>query len=199
MDLSLKAINGKLNNHVLTSFIFSTVNQNIRSSLQVSEYRVDVKEKVVEVNLVAVTPSFKELAEQTEKFFEMKEKGDIQSFSVSNLSFEAETKRAKFSVNIIFDKSLGQASPTSTTASVAGVFLADNQIIIEATPAGNNDLKFIGEGMFIGWQGVQMNRKYVPQAPNASNPTEFFRYRPDLLLNVPASMMTPLAVWQETN
>jgi hypothetical protein len=101
--------------------------------------------------------------------------------------------------NIIFDKSLGQASPTSTTASVAGVFLADNQIIIEATPAGNNDLKFIGEGMFIGWQGVQMNRKYVPQAPNASNPTEFFRYRPDLLLNVPASMMTPLAVWQETN
>jgi uncharacterized OB-fold protein len=75
---------------------------------------VEVKEKDVDVNIVMTAPSFKELAEQTEKLFYMKEKGEIRSFSVSNLSFESETRRARFSVNIIFDKTKTVANLNNT-------------------------------------------------------------------------------------
>jgi hypothetical protein len=101
--------------------------------------------------------------------------------------------------NIIFDKGLGQSSPTSTTASVAGLFVADGQIVVEANASSVNDLKFVGEGTFVGWQGFDLRRKYVPQAANATAPNEYFRYRPDFMLNAPASILSPLAIWQETN
>jgi hypothetical protein len=114
MDSSLKSMEGKLSKHVLVSNVIYTVNQNIRNTLQVSEYRVEVKEKDVDVNIVMTAPSFKELAEQTEKLFYMKEKGEIRSFSVSNLSFESETRRARFSVNIIFDKTKTVANLNNT-------------------------------------------------------------------------------------
>jgi hypothetical protein len=115
MDTSLRAINGRLNKHVLNSQILVLVNQNIRTSLQVTEYRLDVKEKDVEVNLTAVSPSFKELAEQSEKFFALKDSGVIKSFSVSSLSFESETKRIRFSMRLLFDKSKVTAASINKT------------------------------------------------------------------------------------
>lgn len=118
MDKTLQAINGRLNKHVLNAKILDLVNANIRKTLQVSEYRLDVKEKDVEVNITAISPSFRELAEQTEKLFELKEAKIIKSFSVTNLSFEAETKRLKFSLRLVFDKSNVTAAKLNAQTSV---------------------------------------------------------------------------------
>lgn len=116
MDTSLKAINGRLSKHALNSRIMRVVNSSIRNTLQVSEYRIDTKEKNVEVNLTAVAPSFKELAEQTEKFYDLKSQGIIQSFAVSSLNFENETRRMKFSVRLIFDKNKVTAASVNAQA-----------------------------------------------------------------------------------
>ena len=119
MDVTLKTINGKLATHVLNYEILNLVNQNIRNSLQITEYRLDTKDKEVEVNLTAIAPSFKELAEQTEKFFVLKDDGQIKSFSVSNLTFESDTKRLKFNIRIIFDKSKVSAGAIAAASDAA--------------------------------------------------------------------------------
>jgi hypothetical protein len=104
MDNTLNAVNSKLSKHVVSSDLISLVNRNIRTSIQVSEYRLEVKEKEVEMNLTMISPSFKELAEQSEKFLELKNSGMIKSFNVANLSFEQETRKVRFSMRIVFDK-----------------------------------------------------------------------------------------------
>jgi len=104
IDQRLKAINTKLDRHVLNSEILRFINANIRSNVQVTEYRLDAKDKEVEVTVVAVAPSFKEFAEQTEKLFTLKSNGQIKSFSVSNMSFEADTRRLRFNTRIVFDR-----------------------------------------------------------------------------------------------
>lgn len=104
MDKTLKSINEKLGRHVLSSQVLLLVNKNIRTSLQVSEYKVDVKDKEVLVTLTSVAPTFREFAEQTEKFFAMKTEGRIKSFSVSNMSFESDTRRLRFTTQIVFDR-----------------------------------------------------------------------------------------------
>lgn len=114
MDITLNTINGKLSNHVLTAQIFSFINQNIRSNLEITDYSLEVKDKTVNVSLVAIAPTFKELAEQTEKLFLLRESGYLQSFSVSNLSFESQTRRLHFTIMISFDKSKVSASALNT-------------------------------------------------------------------------------------
>ena len=100
--------------------------------------------------------------------------------------------------NITFDKSLGWSDPNQTQAIVSGVYIADGQIIVEGGNGGG-DLKFVGEGNFIGWGGVQLNRQYANLATNNTHPMEVFRLRPDFLFNVPDGMTKPFQLWQETN
>lgn len=116
MDKKLKTINQKLSRHTLNSQIFIFVNNNIRNTLQITEYRLDVKDKEVEVTLAAIAPSFKEFAEQTEKLFQLKESGSIKSFRISNLSFEADTRRLRFTTSLVFDRALVSAiTPVGTS------------------------------------------------------------------------------------
>jgi hypothetical protein len=86
----------------------------------------------------------------------------------------------------------------SLTPTVAGVFIANGQLNVQGGAAGG-DLPFVGEGTFVGWQGVVLGRQYTPLSNNDTNPTEFFRFRPDFVINVPARMTRPLYTWQETN
>ena len=104
LDKTLKSINGKLSTHILNTQVLDFVNQNIRNVLQVAEYKIDTTDKGVEVGLTVIAPSFKELAEQTEKLYQLKLDKEIVSFTVSNLSFESETRRLRFGINIVFDK-----------------------------------------------------------------------------------------------
>jgi hypothetical protein len=92
----------------------------------------------------------------------------------------------------------GGSSVASLTPTVAGVFIANGQLNVQGGAAGG-DLPFVGEGTFVGWQGVVLGRQYTPLSNNDTNPTEFFRFRPDFVINVPARMTRPLYTWQETN
>ena len=90
------------------------------------------------------------------------------------------------------------ASLSSLSPVVSGVFIANNQLIVQGGLAGG-DLPFLGEGTFVGWQGVVLSRQYNVKTLNDTNPTDFFRFRPDFVINVPARMTRPLYQWQETN
>lgn len=104
--------------------------------------------------------------------------------------------------DIWIDAEVGNASAASTDGVVEGMYLADGVIIVEGrAPGGGSDLKFVGEGSFIGWSGIQLERDFsdggVGGADNNLYPTELFVYRPDLLLNAPVQMRRPQYVWRE--
>jgi hypothetical protein len=92
---------------------------------------------------------------------------------------------------------VGQASPTSTTPVVEGVYIAQQQLVIASNQSG--DLKFVGAGSFTAWGGVQLARQFSPASANNTAPTELFIYRPDFILTIPPRMTNPYTLWQETN
>lgn len=104
MDSALKIVNEKLGGHILTSEVMNYVNANLRKSLQVTDYNVEVRPDNVEVVFTAISPSMKEIAEQTERFFALKSENIVKSFSIANTSFEGETKKVKFTMKISFDR-----------------------------------------------------------------------------------------------
>ena len=61
--------------------------------------------------------------------------------------------------DIVFDSRLGHADPPSR-AVVEGVFVADGSIRLEAEAAAGRDGKFVGEGTFVGWSGIDLERDY---------------------------------------
>lgn len=105
VDQRLKLINSRLGNHILTAAVFDTINQHIRTTTQVSEYKVAVTESELNVSLSAIAPTFKDMAEQTERLFVMKDQNLIKSFTITNLAYEQDTRRVRFTVKLILDKS----------------------------------------------------------------------------------------------
>lgn len=103
--------------------------------------------------------------------------------------------------NIIIDETVGNTDPANTTANIEGVFVADGRIIVQSDGDGSTqDKRFIGEGTFVGWNGVTLERSFAPNdAANQTTPAETFRYRPDLIVNTPDTMKTPRQLWQEAN
>ena len=91
--------------------------------------------------------------------------------------------------DIVFGDPFGGAAPN-----IEGVYVADQEITIEAFAAGNDpDHKFIGAGTFVGWLGVNLPRDFhvsgtIYRAYNNKNPTSVFIYRPDLVDNFPDEM-----------
>jgi hypothetical protein len=106
--------------------------------------------------------------------------------------------------NIIINESLGNATLTDTTSNVEGVFIADGTLTVESrgTAAGGDD-RFVAEGSYIGWSGVNLDRDFSDGATrsteNTNKPIELFIYRPDFLVNMPDIMLVPIRIWQETN
>jgi hypothetical protein len=88
-----------------------------------------------------------------------------------------------------------------------GMFVADKKIVIADstvdTTAGTEvaGRQFKGEGSFIGWGGVSLNRslKSTSGDPLADNkhPGELFTYRADFLLNAPNILKRPQITWKE--
>ncbi len=54
------------------------------------------------------------------------------------------------------------------------------------------DVQFVGQGSFVGWSGINLNRD-MAAAANNTDPSEKFIYRPDMLLNAP----TPIRVYSK--
>jgi hypothetical protein len=73
---------------------------------------------------------------------------------------------------------------------VQGIYIADGDIDV-----GTGSLAFEGQGMFIGWNSVIMQRDLG--ALNATTPAEFFIYRPDLLINAPDEFRQSTYEWRE--
>lgn len=114
LDQSLKVVNQKLSRHPLLFNVLGFVNKNIRNNMQVTDYRVNLKDKEIEVTLLNISPSFKELAEQTEKMFELRSAGEIKSFFVSQLGLETDGRKVRFNLNIIFDRARVSANSKAT-------------------------------------------------------------------------------------
>jgi hypothetical protein len=138
LDESVKAINSRLDKHILVSNVLSFVNRNIRNNMQVSDYRVSTNGKDVEVVLVNISPSFKELAEQTEKMFELRNQGEIKSFSVSQLSLENDGRKVRFNLNILFDKTKMSATFNKPIVNNSGASEPVNNFNTPANPGGAN-------------------------------------------------------------
>ncbi len=112
--------------------------------------------------------------------------------------------------NIIIEDTVGNAivptdpSLDDVTPNVEGIYIADGQITIESQGDGTRDLRFIGAGTFVGWNGFVLPRNFDDGTPSGTDenklrPTELFMYRPDMVQHTPQSFKRPHYVWQETN
>jgi hypothetical protein len=95
----------RLSDHILPTFIFSFLNKNMRNTVQVTEYKVENKESGVDVSFQCIAPTFKDMAEQTEKMTELKKSSQIKNFSLSNLFIETDTGKIRFTIKVEFDRS----------------------------------------------------------------------------------------------
>jgi hypothetical protein len=112
--------------------------------------------------------------------------------------------------DIIFDQSVGNdisyPSGGSMLTNIEGVFIADNLLTVADDGLDDTrDLNFVGEGTYVGWSGVDLQRTYdnttdpLDRATNNEYPTELFIFRPDFNKNTPKIMLKPNLVWQEVN
>ena len=99
------------------------------------------------------------------------------------------------SQDITINPNLGQADHTSTDAVVEGIYIADGALNINSANSGK-DAKFIGEGTFVGWSGVNLGRDFRG-IENNQYPPQLFTYRPDLFLNAPDGFKLTKVYWQE--
>jgi len=70
-----------------------------------------------------------------------------------------------------------------------------NSLNIESTGDTTTELQFRGEGSFVGWNGVSLNRDRGTS--NSTEPSEEFVFRSDLMINAPIALKFSRYVWQE--
>lgn len=105
IDQVLKSLKGRIDKHVLATQVFTFINRNMRSSLQLTEYKIDSdQDGGIAIYFSCVAPEFKDLAQQTEKMVELQKSKFIKSFMISNLSYEQDTSKVRFTIKVSFDK-----------------------------------------------------------------------------------------------
>jgi hypothetical protein len=87
--------------------------------------------------------------------------------------------------------SSGNITVADSVTNVEGVFIADGVI---SSGSGLNQL--IGEGIFVGWTGIELGRD-LDTDNNRLNPAEIFIYRPDLQLNAYNYLLWLDLAWKE--
>jgi len=95
--------------------------------------------------------------------------------------------------DIIIEPEVG-VTESETEGVVEGVYVANGSLNVES--AGGNDLRFVGEGSFVGWGGVFLKRDFGDNRNN-TGPVEIVKFRPDLVINAPEEMMRSKVLWQE--
>ncbi len=88
----------------------------------------------------------------------------------------------------------GSITFASNVGQVEGWWVGDS-LNIESTGDEGTEVVFRGEGSFVGWNGVSLNRDRG--GLNATQPAEEFVFRPDLMINVPDALKFSRYVWQE--
>ena len=102
--------------------------------------------------------------------------------------------------DIYFDQSLGSNDPVTVNPSVTGIFIADGTLNTRLNPRLVSDLtpdkKFVGNGVFVGWSGINLWRNFK-STNNNTNPVELFNYSPNLIQNAPNQFKRSRYTWQE--
>jgi hypothetical protein len=76
-----------------------------------------------------------------------------------------------------------------------GVFIADQNLEVLSSGDENTEIRFIGEGSFVGLTGINLLR--TRGVTNNSESTEFFIFRPDFTINAPFGLRLPQYTWRE--
>jgi hypothetical protein len=95
--------------------------------------------------------------------------------------------------NIIFGPSVTDAQ---------GIYLADGRVTVQDAAASLSNLgrQFNGNGIFVGWDGIELNRTLNTVSTdlyNNLNPAVRFTYRPDFIINAPDSFKYATVSWRE--
>jgi hypothetical protein len=90
--------------------------------------------------------------------------------------------------------SSGTITLASNVAEVHGWWVAD-RIVVESTGDEATDIQFKGEGSFVGWDAIELNRDRG--VTNNTEPSEVFEYRPDLMINAPDALKFSRYTWLE--
>lgn len=134
--------------------------------------------------------------------------GNLTISDLSNINQLTDVAEGGFlafivSGDILIEESVGNENLTSTTANLEGIFVADGAITIESRGPVNGDERFVGEGSFISWTQVNLDRNLSGDSgsgnENQGVPAETFIFRPDFIKNVPAILTKPHSIWQESN
>lgn len=103
--------------------------------------------------------------------------------------------------NITIGSTVCQSNYQGTDGVVEGVFVADQILTVAGRTPTGGDCKFVGEGTFVGHNGVRFLRDFNDGAAqsgyNGQAPVELIKYRPDFLLNLPDEMKRSMYQWQE--
>ena len=91
-----------------------------------------------------------------------------------------------------------------TTPIVEGVFIASDVLTVKSKGGSTpGDYKFVGAGTYIGWNGINLERKFdngiTRRSLNNNSPSELFIYRPDFMSNTPEFMKKASIDWREVN
>jgi len=86
----------------------------------------------------------------------------------------------------------GTITFTGEVTSAMGAYIAD-QIVVEDD--GDTNQQFIGQGSFIGWGSIFLNRDL--DIDNNTNPGELFIYKPEFIYYLPDLVKRPLYDWHE--
>ena len=88
----------------------------------------------------------------------------------------------------------GSITFASNVTQVEGVYLADS-LNIASTGDELTEQQFVGEGTFVGWSSVSLNRDRG--TTNNTAPSELFIFRPDFVIEAFDGVRLPEVRWQE--
>lgn len=74
-----------------------------------------------------------------------------------------------------------------------GVYIASDELKL----TGENDTPLNAKGIFIGLDGVLIEREFEDEILNNTTPVATFVYRPDLFINAPDVLRQPRYTWEE--
>jgi len=83
----------------------------------------------------------------------------------------------------------GDVTDDGVNPALEGAYLCDGVIY-----TGSSDKTFVGRGLFVGWQGIILQREL---ADNRTEPAEEFIYRPDFMASAASSLLKSSISWTE--
>jgi len=115
-----------------------------------------------------------------------------------NVTIDADITIPVYANNPAFIAVIASGTITfKNNVSRADGWFVGKRIVFETLNDKTNEKQFVGEGSFVGWDSISMQRDRGET--NNSEPSETFVYRPDFMVNAPAPMTASYYVWRQEN